>query len=172
MPDSRPFHLASKSIAALPIVNHFLARLHVPDLFAACLPPPDPRSRVDPAATLGAFLRCLTIARTPLYPVIEWARAFHPLLLGCPPEQLNDDRIGRSLDRLFDADRCALLTAFVLHMLEQFAISPQELHNDSSGRAQAHGGLQGQFMTRRSHAVSMKCLRKAPSQPYVSCCPP
>ena len=132
MTDNRPFNLDSKSIAALPIVNDFLARLQLPDLFAAYLPPPDPRSRVNPAATLGAFLRCLIIARTPLYSVIEWARPFHPLLLGCQPSDLNDDRIGRSLDRLFDADRCALLTAFVLHMLEQFAVSPQELHNDST----------------------------------------
>ena len=132
MTGNRPFSLDSKSIAALPIVNRVLARLQLPDLFAAYLPPPDPRSRVDPVATLGAFLRCLIIGRTPLYSVIEWARPFHPLLLGCRPEQLNDDRIGRSLDRLFDADRCALLTAFVLHMIEQFAVSPQELHNDST----------------------------------------
>lgn len=132
MADNRPFNLDSKSIAALPIVNHFLARLHLPDLFAAYLPPPDPRSHVNPVATLGAFLRCLIIARTPLYSVIEWARPFHPRLLGCAPEQLNDDRIGRSLDRLFDADRCALLTSFVLHMLQTFAITPQELHNDST----------------------------------------
>ena len=132
MPDTRPFSLDSKSIAALPIVNHFLARLQLSDLFATYLPPPDPRTRLDPVVTLGAFLRCLIITRTPLYSVAEWAAPFHPLLLGCRPEQLNDDRIGRSLDRLFDADRCALLTAFVLHMIETFAISPQELHNDST----------------------------------------
>ncbi len=132
MKRNRPFSLDSKSMAALPIVNCFLARLHLPDIFANYLPPPDPRTHLDPVATLGAFLRCLIIARTPLYSVIEWAQPFHPLLLGCRPQQLNDDRIGRCLDRLFDADRCALLTAFVLHMIKEFAISPQELHNDST----------------------------------------
>ena len=132
MADNRAFSLDSKSIAALPIVNDFLARLNLSDLFAAYLPPPDPRTNVDPVATLGAFLRCLIIARTPLYSVIEWARPFHPLLLGCRPEQLNDDRIGRSLDRLFDADRCALLTEFVLRMIKEFAVPLEELHNDST----------------------------------------
>jgi hypothetical protein len=132
MADNRPFSLDSKSIAALPIVNDFLARLNLADLFAAYLPPPDPRTNVDPVATLGAFLRCLIIARTPLYSVIEWARPFHPLLLDCRPEQLNDDRIGRSLDRLFDADRCALLTEFVLRMIKEFAVPLEELHNDST----------------------------------------
>jgi len=73
------------------------------------------------------------IARTPLYSVAQWAARFHPLLLGCQPQQLNDDRIiGRFLDRLFDADRSALLTVFVLRMIETFAICPQELHNDST----------------------------------------
>jgi transposase len=132
MADHQAFSLDSKSIAALPIVNEFMARLKLSDLFSAHLPPPDARTRLEPVATLGAFLRCLIIARTPLYSVIEWARPFHPLLLGCRPEQLNDDRIGRSLDRLFDADRCALLTDFVLHLIKEFAISPQELHNDST----------------------------------------
>lgn len=132
MVDNQPFNLDSKSIAALPIVNRFLARLHLPDLFAAYLPPPDPRSRVDPVATLGAFLRCLIVARTPLYSVGEWARPFHPLLLGCQPSDLNDDRIGRSLDRLFDADRCAFLTDFVLHLIKEFAVPLEELHNDST----------------------------------------
>lgn len=133
MADNQPFSLDSKSIAALPIVNDFLSRLNLPDLFAAYLPLPDPRTHLDPGpVTLGALLRCLIIARTPLYSVIEWARPFHPLLLGCRPEQLNDDRIGRSLDRLFDADRCALLTAFLLRMIEEFAVALEELHNDST----------------------------------------
>ena len=132
MVDNQPFNLDSKSIAALPIVNRFLARLQLPDLFAAYLPPPDPRSRVDPVATLGAFLRCLIVARTPLYSVGEWARPFHPVLLGCQPSDLNDDRIGRSLDRLFDADRCAFLTDFVLHLIKEFAVPLEELHNDST----------------------------------------
>jgi transposase len=132
MADKQSFTLDSKTIAALPIVNDFLSRLCLPHLLAACLAPPDPRTRLDPIATLGALLRCLIIARTPLYSVIEWARPLHPLLLGCRPELLNDDRIGGALDRLFDADRCALLSDFILHLIKEFAVSLEELHNDST----------------------------------------
>ena len=47
-------------------------------------------------------------------------------------DQLNDDRAGRAFDRLFDADRLALMTELVLHMVETFAVNLQELHNDST----------------------------------------
>jgi hypothetical protein len=67
-----------------------------------------------------------------LYSVSEWATPFLPFLLGACPAQLTDDCLGRSLDRLFDADRCTLLTNFVLHMIKEFDVSLEELHNDST----------------------------------------
>src|SRR5262249_56497520 len=47
-------------------------------------------------------------------------------------EHLGDDRIGRALDRLFDADRAALLTDVVLAVGQAFALKFEELHNDST----------------------------------------
>ena len=129
------FSLSSATVAALPIVNHFLARLRFSELLCRYLPPPDPRTQLDPAVTLCALLKCLILSRTPLYSVIEWASPLLPSLLGCSPaqlRQLNDDRIGRSLDRLFDADRDALLTDFVLHLVQEFSVPLQQLHNDST----------------------------------------
>ena len=35
---------------------------------------------------------------------------------------LNDDRVGRSLDALFDADRASLLTNLVLKVIDEFDI--------------------------------------------------
>ena len=45
---------------------------------------------------------------------------------------LNDDRVGRALDRLFDCDRASLLTETVLHVVSTFSIDCTELHNDST----------------------------------------
>jgi transposase len=129
---THPFSLDSKSPAALPLVNQFLSRLRFSSFLSDFLSPSDLRTRINPVRTLGALLRCLIIARTPLYSVSEWARSFPSSLLGCQPSDLNDDRLGRSLDRLFDSDRCALLTAFVVHMIKEFAITLEELHNDST----------------------------------------
>lgn len=46
--------------------------------------------------------------------------------------RLTDERIGRALDRLFDADRAALLTDVVLAVGREFALRFDEVHNDST----------------------------------------
>jgi len=130
-----PFSLHSSTVAALPIVNHFLSRLRFTELLSRSLPPPDARVQLDPAVTLSALLKCLILSRNPLYSVIEWASPVLPSLLGCSAaqlSQLNDDRIGRALDRLFDVDRNAMLTEFVLHVIKEFDVPLQQLHNDST----------------------------------------
>ncbi|MHC5542759.1 IS1634 family transposase, partial [Singulisphaera rosea] len=45
---------------------------------------------------------------------------------------LNDDRIGRSLDRLFDCDLESLVLLVVTHAVREFGVSLDELHNDST----------------------------------------
>jgi transposase len=44
----------------------------------------------------------------------------------------NDDRVGRCLDRLFDADVASLTLAVVTHAVAEFAVTLDELHNDST----------------------------------------
>jgi len=130
-----PYALRSATVAALPIVNQFLSRLRFSEILSRYLPPADERTQLDPSITLTVFLKSLVLCRNPLYSVIEWASTFRPSLLGCSPvqlSQLNDDRIGRALDRLFDADRNAMLTEFVLHMIKEFGVPLQQLHNDST----------------------------------------
>lgn len=129
------FHLVSKFLGALPIVNHFFERLQLQALLEKRLPPPDPRSKVSNALVLLALLRSLIVRRIPLYSVSEWAGFMFPAVLGLAPEQadaLNDDRLGRALDDLFECDRTALLTEFVLGMVQEFQIRLHELHNDST----------------------------------------
>jgi transposase len=50
-------------------------------------------------------------------------------------ESLSDDRLGRALDRLFEADRAALLTEVVLAVAKRFAVQLKRLHNDSTSIA-------------------------------------
>ena len=55
--------------------------------------------------------------------------------LGLTPEQLpalNDDRVGRALDRLFDADIPTLTLEVVAHAVREFGVELDELHNDST----------------------------------------
>lgn len=135
MGEAAGFTLRSHTVGALPLVNHVLGRLRFAELLARHLPPPDPRAPLAPPALLGVLTRNLVLARVPLYGLGEWARAWVPSLLGLAPEQaafLHDDRVGRALDRLFDADRRALLTELVVQMVKEFQVSFTQLHNDST----------------------------------------
>jgi len=137
--------LQSHTVGALPLVNHLLGRLRFAELLARHLPPPDPRTPLAPLAPLGVLTRNLVLARVPLYGLGEWARGWVPALLGLEPAQvawLHDDRLGRALDRLFDADRQALLTALVVQMVKAFQVSLTQLHNDSTTLT-GHGAYEG-----------------------------
>jgi transposase len=127
--------LDSRFLGALPIVNHFLRRLQIASLLEQRLGPPDPRSKMAPVSVLMILLRSLIVAKAPLYSISEWAAAMEPSALGLTAGQeavLNDDRIGRALDELFESDRVALLTEFVLKMVREFQVRLDELHNDST----------------------------------------
>src|SRR5664280_1741928 len=65
----------------------------------------------------------------------EWAGTYEPGLLGLAPgdpEAMNDDRVGRMLDRLFDADRASLVTETVLGVVRSVGVDLAQLHNDST----------------------------------------
>jgi transposase len=127
--------LTSCRVAALPILDHFLRRLRLEEFLRDHLPLEDRRSRVSTATALIVLVKNLLIARQPLYGIGEWAARHVPQRLGLTSGQLpslNDDRIGRSLDRLFDADIPSLTLAVVAHAVREFDVALDELHNDST----------------------------------------
>ena len=65
----------------------------------------------------------------------ESAALFPPDLLGLREQdlsRLHDDRRGRSLDRMFEGIGPTLIMAVVRQVIQEFAISLDELHNDST----------------------------------------
>ena len=135
--------LEQRRIGALPIVNRFLARLRLEQLFDEYVPV-DPRATLPPSASLLVLVRNLVIERAPAYKITEWAAGRPEALLGLGRGEaealnddrigraLNDDRIGRALDALFEADRASMLTKLMCQTIETFEISLDELHNDAT----------------------------------------
>ena len=125
--------LETRWVGGLPLVNAILRRLKVDRLLRKVLPA---GGRVSPARALGILVRTIVLNdRQPIYTHAEWAVRAEPALLGLAEGEaacLNDDRVGRALDRLFDADRAALLTELVLGAIREFAIELDQLHNDST----------------------------------------
>jgi len=127
--------LTSYRVAALPVLQGVLTRLRLEAFLRDHLPREDRRSRVSTATGLMILLKNLLISREPLYGIGEWAARYAPEWLGLIPTQLpslNDDRVGRCLDRLFDADIPSLTLAVVAHAVREFAVNLDELHNDST----------------------------------------
>lgn len=125
--------LESRFVGGLPLVNHILERLQADRLLEGALPD---GGKIGAAQALGVLLRTILLNdRQPIYSHVEWAQRGEASLLGLAPGEaalLNDDRVGRALDRLFDADRAALLTELVLKSVREFHIALDELHNDST----------------------------------------
>jgi transposase len=142
------FELRSETLGALPVINHFLDRMGLDGVVDRHLPANDARLRLDPAVVIGVVVRNLVLDHRPVYALGEWAQPFDPVLLGLGADDvgaLNDDRVGRMLDRLFDADRASLITEVVLSAVREFAVELDQLHNDSttvtfSGNYQAATG--------------------------------
>lgn len=130
--------LQSRFVGGLPLVNSILNRLGFDGLLAQALASASgtARGKVDSAAALGVLVRNIVLnERQPIYTHTEWASRVEPALIGLAEGQaafLNDDRVGRSLDRLFDADRSAMLTELVLSAIREFKIDLDQFHNDST----------------------------------------
>jgi transposase len=127
--------LTSYRVAALPVLNGILRRLRLEEFLRDDLPREDERSRVPAATGLMVLVKNLLISREPLYGIGAWAARHAPEFLGLTAAQLpslNDDRVGRCLDRLFDADIPSLTLAVVAHAVREFGVDLDELHNDST----------------------------------------
>lgn len=127
--------ILAERLGPLPLINHFLARMGLLELLEQHVPTTDGRSTVSHAQALGVLLRSIIVEREPIYRQQESTTGFAAGLFGIDAAQaqrLSDDRIGRALDRLFDADRAALLTEVVLAVAQRFGVRMQQLHNDST----------------------------------------
>jgi transposase len=127
--------LESRKVGALPVLGRFLNRLNIEECLGKHLPREDRRSRVSTTTALLLLVRNLLVSREPLYGIGEWAARHDTRWLGLSDEQLpslNDDRAGRALDRLFDADVPALVLDVAAHAVREFDVTLDELHNDST----------------------------------------
>jgi transposase len=136
MPDKNP-NLESLVVGGAPIIQKFVDRLDLIRHLAASVrtrrlgrPP-----KVSSAQTLVAMLSNILLSRLPLYAVGEWLGEHVPEHFGLRPddlEHMNDDRIGRALDDLYQSDRASLMTSVVTHAVKAFDIDLKQIHSDTT----------------------------------------
>jgi transposase len=135
MPPSRPFTLSTERLGPLPLLDHFLGRLGIDAALDRAVPTTDRRARLPAGKALGVLLRSILVEREPIYRQPETVAAFEAAAFGLTEAEaraLGDDQVGRALDRLFDADRGALVTEIVVALRRRLALDLGELHNDST----------------------------------------
>jgi hypothetical protein len=128
------YALQSERLGPLPLVNHFIQRMGLEDALDRYFPT-DPRSAVSHVRALGVLLRSIVVEREPIYRQQETVHGFASGMFGISAEEMEhvgDDRIGRALDQLFDADRGALLTEVLVTVGQRFGVKFDEFHNDST----------------------------------------
>lgn len=134
-PPSQGFELQTERLGPLPLINHILEQLQLDALLERFVPTDDARVTLPYAKCLGVLLRSVLVEREPIYRQQETVATYAPDAFGLADKEkgrLSDDRMGRTLQKLFDADRGGLLTEVVLAMGQRFAVSFKELHNDST----------------------------------------
>jgi transposase len=153
--------LRSYTVGALPILDDLIRRLRLEQFLRDALPPEDRRTKLSPAKALLVLLRNLLVSREPIYGVGEWAARHAPDLLGLVPadiDRLNDDCVGRALDRLFGADIPSLVLSVATHAVKEFGVSLDELHNDSTTvsfcGAYANAAMEQRFLGRPTLAIT------------------
>ena len=129
----------SLKIGAAPIVQHFMERLRLEELFAEAVDSFENR-RGRPCSVLPSRSLCLMVAnvllaRSPLYGVLEWARSYAPDFLPYAADDIdciNDDRLGRALAKLHASNTPHLLSRIASRAIEEFELDLTQIHNDST----------------------------------------
>ena len=109
--------------------------MRLEQFFSKHLKPDGSRTRLSTPRALLVLVRNLLLSREPIYGIGEWAAQYAPDLLGLDPKELaafNDDRLGRSLDRLFVSGETNLVMDLVRWVIQEFDLSLDEMHNDST----------------------------------------
>jgi transposase len=153
--------LRSYDVGALPLLQRIVERMQLRRILGEHLPRDDSRTELPTVTALLVLFANLLMAREPVYGVGEWAALFPPDLLGLREQdlsRLHDDRLGRGLDRMFEGIGPTLIMAVVRHVIQEFAISLDELHNDSTTvsfyGAYDEAGQESEQRGRPTHAIT------------------
>jgi transposase len=153
--------LRSYDVGALPMLNRIVARMQLQRILGEHLPRDDSRTELSTVTALLVLFANLLMAREPVYGVGEWAALFPPDLLGLREHdlsRLHDDRLGRCLDRMFEGIGPTLIMAVVRHVIREFKVGLEELHNDSTTvsfyGAYDEAGQESDQRGRPTHAIT------------------
>lgn len=139
--------LIRRYVGEIPLIISVIEKMGLSDILDKFIPQRS-REMISPKNILILLIVNLTIGKKPLYELEEWVNSLDLRCLGFKENDLNlsDDRFGRVLDRLFEADRASLITEVVITAVKKYNVDLKELHNDST-TVKAFGKYNGKTST-------------------------
>jgi len=132
------------NISGIPLIKSVSEMLGLESIFSKYIP----SYGNETVASVDALLFLIwniTLGRQPLYELSGWMSDIEPGCHGLNRRQVasfNDDRFGRALDKLYEADRATLMTDIVVTMIKKVNLEMARLHNDST-TVKAYGKIAG-----------------------------
>ncbi len=117
----------------LPLVKYSLDELGLPTIFDKYVPNKN-NADIAPAQVLCVMVMNIVGSSRPLYQVADWLGPYfdgisEPLNNAT---KYNDDRLGRTLDALFEADRQSMMMEMAASAIKVHELSVERIHNDST----------------------------------------
>jgi transposase len=130
MDTKTPLSIRYVRMGALPIIQQIIDTLGIEGILRDHVKH-DTRDKIPVSRVLASALCNVILERYPLYKMGHWAMQ-RGLVAEDMADCFNDDRIGRALDRLFVADRAALIGAVTVKAIKTFSIDTGRIHNDAT----------------------------------------
>jgi len=123
----------SKQVDVLPLVKHYMEEMNLHEIFDRHIPNAN-GAEIKPAQVLCTMVTNILAAAKPLYHIEEWLIDYMDGQTeeGELASKYNDDRCGRNLDLLYDANRGSILTEAVAAAIRVHDLETSHIHNDST----------------------------------------
>ena len=131
-------------IGALPILHTIAERMELKEILYDFIPVHG-NEKIPAVESLLLFIYNIVLGRNPLYNLEDWTESIDFRCMNLEDfskDKFNDDRFGRALDKLYDADRATLMTRIVTTIFKKFNIDASQIHNDSTS-VKAFGKIKG-----------------------------
>ena len=122
-----------KQLDVLPMVKHYMDELKLYQFFKKYVPNEN-GAEIEPAQVLCMMVMNIVSAAQPLYRMQDWLANYLDGITeeGIQASKYNDDRLGRTLDASYEADRGSLLTEISHRAIEVHALETARIHNDTT----------------------------------------
>lgn len=124
---------AFKQLDIVPLVKYYIEKINIVNILHKHLDK-STKNEIPVSQTLGILITNILASSKPLYQVSEWLADYTD---GKAQEQFeankyNDDRLGRALDVLYEANRQSIQTEIAAQVIKVHDLDTSKIHNDTT----------------------------------------